>query len=117
MKGFSGRRIIKLVLLASFIGCLGLYITAGPAFAATTQTAWGSNFDNNQCDSHNMDQNCGDEFFNHPSSNVSFTCDSFDQNGVCNHYKISFSGSRPSNCDSWDAQNHVCNHFTLNFLK
>ena len=85
-----GKSLVRLLLLALFVTCVGLYVTTGQASA---HTAWDGGCDSNG--HNNSDHGCyyyGGRYYY----------------GGSHSYNVS------DNCDQWDPKTGYCVHWNLN---
>ncbi len=100
MRFSLGRSLVRILLLALFVTCVGLYVTSGQASA---HSAWDSGCNNHGHD--NSDSNCS-SYDRNDGYGGNYNYDGND--GGSHAYNVS------DNCDQWDPKTGYCVHWKLN---
>ena len=103
----SSKRVVRVLLPALFLACLGLFFSTGQVFAA--HFSEGESSYHTWCDQHgNNDHACNQDRENSTSS--SDQCDRWDPNtGYCIHWQLHIYTYGPSVYDHWDSNRHDWN--------
>ena len=117
MKFYLGKSVVRILLLALFVACVGLFVSTGEASAHSYWQGGGCDNHDHGCDG-GYGYGYGDGYGYNYNVNVANNCDSWDpKTGFCLHWRLNIPGAQNQSggtCDTWDSHTGNCTHWSKN---